>query len=419
MSYNDVFLLSGVVNAKEFGAKGDYDPSTGTGADDTTALNAAYDAAAAAGGILFIPPGTYKFTGQLLWDSPVNVIGAGRNTSILYKVGNFNAIKIDGGGSYQRYSDFTLRAASSGTNTGDGIDIWTGDRISVEQVTVEQMGGHGIRLRSGNLAAFRDVQSQLNGGDGFLIDSYTGTDARSANAGVFENIDVRLNTGVGFNINKGDSHFVESVIGHTNNQGANPKLAVRINDFYNYAKIYAESDNGTLLTSNTFECFVMEISGSAVTDQGVRNNVIQLRSTVQLAAGGTNQDFTIRPSGSGRLIVRGYEPAIGGATPGVLVLSSDNTAVQGSELLGALEVHSNDPSSGGTGLCAAVRAISVNAFTGTVRSTALAFVTTAALRQRSARESQPPESLSSGVRPMTLLRCYRQFQLHKGFYRRE
>ena len=377
MAYNDVFVLKGMINAKEFGAKGDYNPGTGSGTDDTAALAAAYSAAASAGAILFIPPGTYKFTSQLLWDSAVNVIGANRQATTLYKVGNFVAIKIDGAGGYQTYSDFTLAAADRTTNTGDGIDLWTGDRVILQRVTVQSMGGHGIRLRSGNLATFRDIVSLLNAGDGFLVDSLTGTSARSANACNFHNIDVRVNTGIGFNINKGDSHFCESIIAQTNNQAASPAIGVRVNDFGNYLKIYAESDNTIALTANAVECEVVTVSGgTVVSDLGKNNTLLSLRSSVQVAAGGTNQDVTIRPSGSGRVIVRGYEPLASGSTPGVLLLKSDNTAVAGGETIGSLEMHSSDPSSGGEGLCTAVRAIATNAFTGATRATSLTFITT-------------------------------------------
>ena len=52
--------LSQVVNVKDFGAKGDYNASTGTGTDDTAAIQAAIDACE--NGVLYFPEGHYKVT---------------------------------------------------------------------------------------------------------------------------------------------------------------------------------------------------------------------------------------------------------------------------------------------------------------------------------------------------------------------
>lgn len=49
--------LPGLVSVRTFGARGDSDGATGTGTDDTAALAAAL----AAGGLIYVPPGTYRF----------------------------------------------------------------------------------------------------------------------------------------------------------------------------------------------------------------------------------------------------------------------------------------------------------------------------------------------------------------------
>lgn len=68
------------LNVKDFGAVGDYT------ADDTAAIQAAIDALPPAGGIVYIPQGTYKITAPIVLHSGVTLKGAGY-TSIL-KLGN-------------------------------------------------------------------------------------------------------------------------------------------------------------------------------------------------------------------------------------------------------------------------------------------------------------------------------------------
>ncbi len=50
------FDMEGVYNAKQYGAKGDGD------SDDTDAIQAAVDAAAATGGTVFLPKGFYRIS---------------------------------------------------------------------------------------------------------------------------------------------------------------------------------------------------------------------------------------------------------------------------------------------------------------------------------------------------------------------
>jgi hypothetical protein len=70
---------SDVFNVKDFGAKGDGDN------DDSTAIQAAINAANVAGGILFFPPGTYIHSATLVWKNNVKYVGAGmRTTKITY-----------------------------------------------------------------------------------------------------------------------------------------------------------------------------------------------------------------------------------------------------------------------------------------------------------------------------------------------
>ena len=79
---------SASTNAATFGAAGD------GAADDTTALQAALNATAAAG-VLYLPPGQYRTTGPLNWPSGVTI--EGRGLASLVVTGNYSALTVGPG----------------------------------------------------------------------------------------------------------------------------------------------------------------------------------------------------------------------------------------------------------------------------------------------------------------------------------
>lgn len=82
-----------VVNVKDFGAKGDYDPVTKTGTDDT----AAFAAAIASDRIVYAPPGSYlvdtvRLDGAAGTFSRVALVGAGKGITVLHQAGDARAV---------------------------------------------------------------------------------------------------------------------------------------------------------------------------------------------------------------------------------------------------------------------------------------------------------------------------------------
>jgi hypothetical protein len=76
-------------NVKDFGAKGD------NVTDDTVTINAAIQAAIAAGGALFFPVGIYLISGTLTINGALRITGSGRSASSLRWVsGTLNAVNI-------------------------------------------------------------------------------------------------------------------------------------------------------------------------------------------------------------------------------------------------------------------------------------------------------------------------------------
>jgi len=89
-------MISGaVINVKDFGAIGDYDEVTLAGTNDTVAIQAAIDAAAALPrkGAVYIPSGWYKITTALQIPYGVSIFGAGGTASIIYAA-NCNGLEF-------------------------------------------------------------------------------------------------------------------------------------------------------------------------------------------------------------------------------------------------------------------------------------------------------------------------------------
>jgi polygalacturonase len=83
---------SAVFNVKSYGAKGD-----GT-TNDTTAIQAALDAAnSAGGGEVRLPSGTYKITTALVPYSKVAIVGAGAGATIFAPSGGIHCFQRGGG----------------------------------------------------------------------------------------------------------------------------------------------------------------------------------------------------------------------------------------------------------------------------------------------------------------------------------
>ncbi|MFJ2567869.1 glycosyl hydrolase family 28-related protein [Streptomyces sp. NPDC087568] len=155
------------LSIKDFGAQGD-----GT-TDDTSAVQAAVDAASAAGGgTLYIPAGRHIIAGTLTWASGVTAIGAGSRVSILQST-NQNNDCITG----SDIRDVTLQGlqlSGPGRGFGSGVRF---TRVSAPATT-------GITLR--------DMLIQSFGGDGVFCHQLAGS--------VLHRVRVRTCGGVGFHL---------------------------------------------------------------------------------------------------------------------------------------------------------------------------------------------------------------------------
>ncbi len=289
------------ITPRQFGA-------VGNGVDnDDTALRQAYAAAAAAGEPLIIPKGKFKFYAPLLWNQKVDVIGAGREDSILVASDDPNhpgvpapAIRIDGAAQESLFENFTVDRV---TGDGCGVEVWLGNRITMRRVIIQNHPLHGLLLRAGGVGHYEDIISRDNSGDGIQIDSGTGTSG-AAWACSWEHIDVIRNRGWGFNVNSGSSQFGSGIVSQNNTGGG-----VRVNANTCLLQIYCEANIGRdlLLTSSSVRNFITTNNIDATTDlddQGVRNaildmavyptlSVFQIAPVPPVANGVVGKDLTI------------------------------------------------------------------------------------------------------------------------------
>lgn len=223
---NDVLYGMYVFNVKSYGAAGD------DATDDTTAIQAAIDAAELVNGKVYIPNGTYKFTTGLTVDSAITIEGEDERGAILKKYGNIAGITTTIGCTM---TDFTLDS-DGGADAAAGISVTSATyRTRMKNVTVTNQGSIGIEILSSNLGTYEDLTLLSNGSDGMKVN---GThDNPDTNGIVFKNLDCRGNTGWGFNLEDGRSNFGMGIAAQSNVGGG-----IRVNDRSNFLQIYTENN---------------------------------------------------------------------------------------------------------------------------------------------------------------------------------
>ena len=159
-----------------YNVKASYNAVGNDVADDTSAIQSAITAASAAGGgVVYLPPGTYKTTSSLDLGLNVSLTGAARGASVIHYTGSAHAINMGVPGQAgaplpcnNYISDLTVKGAGATTSGSIGIRVTkclfpTLMRTSCEQIeTGYKFDGGDLWIASGLCLHIR-TQNVTNG----------------------------------------------------------------------------------------------------------------------------------------------------------------------------------------------------------------------------------------------------------------
>lgn len=220
------------LNVKWYGAVGN------SVNDDKSAIQSALDAIkASGGGVVLLPPGTYKITGKITIPEGCKLVGTGFNSqggtdyaSTILKDGNFVGVEVS---ENAVLSNVTVKGAPA--NGGDGVQL-IGGRCLVENVVSTGHGGNGFRVGTStgnncNLWRLSNILSVANAGHGVYI--HDGAVDPNVNAGTLIGADIRSNSGSGLVVeNAIDNTFVAVTSQENGSYGVLLKNKARGHQFY-------------------------------------------------------------------------------------------------------------------------------------------------------------------------------------------
>ncbi|WP_349617118.1 glycosyl hydrolase family 28-related protein [Azotobacter salinestris] len=308
-------------NVKDFGALGD-----GV-SDDTAAIQAAIDAAhAAGGGTVYLPAGEYRVSGgeepsdgALTIKSNVYLVGAGMGETVIKMVDGWEQnvtgmVRSAYGEETSNFGMSDLTLDGNRDNVSAKVDGWFNgyipdqdgaDRdVTLERVEIREMSGYGFDPHEQTInLTIRDSVSHDNGLDGFVADYQIN--------GVFENNVAYNNDRHGFNIVSSTHDFTL-----TNNVA------------------YGNGGAGVVVQRGSYDVphpYNILIDGGAYYDNGLEGVQIKMSHdvTLQNAEVYGNGTYGVRVYGAQDVDIldnRIHDNAQGGAYPEVLLQSYNDTA---------------------------------------------------------------------------------------------
>jgi hypothetical protein len=301
----------GAISVVDYGAVGDRTT------DDTSSLQAAFNV----GGSIFIPPGTYRFTSQLIVSNRCTLTGSGyiedetgAGSTVLLKDGDFDGVLVYGGAAVLE----KFIVSSTNDIAGDGIVVST-PQVVVRDVSVIKQGGDGIRVGvktaiAGNANMWRlaNVIVRSNAGWGVKLDCLS-VGGPNANAGLASGV-FAFNNGVGGIYM--DRAQVNTLSGINSEGNTGVGIYFTTNATFNSLLGYhceANTGNEVEFAGGCYNNLVVSSDNSLVVDNGY--------NCVIASAGGVSQHLQSTRSivvGDGYANRRGLAKSFGveGATPG-------------------------------------------------------------------------------------------------------
>jgi hypothetical protein len=209
-----------VFNVMFYGAVGN-----GT-TDDTSAIQSAVTAAAAVGGIVFAPAGSYKITSQIEFSGSVSLVGEGPKTAdtgdgatVFLCAAAGAGILITGCGTYR---DFQCDGTSTATAPLQHGKLVGGVAQATRGATficvwASNSAAAGWRIYGALDASYHDCRARINAGDGLYIDGGAGRLhfwhwEESENGGIGVHADGAITGGTGTYVDHTeDIHFFSGI----------------------------------------------------------------------------------------------------------------------------------------------------------------------------------------------------------------
>lgn len=135
-------------------------------ADDTDAIQAAIDALPAAGGVVYLPTGTYKLTDALTLRSNLTVLGDGDGATVVRQTGADKDAMT--GSALTKVTVQGVYFAGTGAGTGSGLALTKGANpattyVTLRDVTFESFGRDGVSVENPIVSSFDRVLAVTNG----------------------------------------------------------------------------------------------------------------------------------------------------------------------------------------------------------------------------------------------------------------
>lgn len=156
-------------------------------ADSSAAINAAIAAAASGGGVVRVPPGSYKVSAAAIqMSSGVILAGDGPAASILKPTGSNNGVNVTSASAMADVGITGIQVQGPGSGTGIGILASANsgalrvERLKVANVVVTGMGSHGAELDNTIMSVVDQCKAVGNGARGLYQNG--GTTLRVSNS---------------------------------------------------------------------------------------------------------------------------------------------------------------------------------------------------------------------------------------------
>jgi Pectate lyase superfamily protein len=256
-----------------------------SGAVNLTAIQSAITAAAADGGIAYLPAGTYDISGSALTvPSNTRLTGDGFSETVIVQLtSNVDVLDMLGtsGSPITNVELRHLKLHGPATGTGAGLNLnYCLDTCVFERVWATANGSHGCQMQNSYVTTFRDCWFTSNGGDGFHA-------VMSVNVVTWHNCVFNSNAGNGFYLNGAAGSGIFGCDFESNGQyGAN-----LVNGYSFTVEACDFEDNGTSSPGSTWASVYVSSPGDRASGvricgnnftgtAGVTANGIELASSV-------------------------------------------------------------------------------------------------------------------------------------------